>query len=842
MPELITYTSSTPRSIRILHYIPVDRISMLSCLVALFFTTFILTAEKAHARDQTILHFIPAILAHPTIQPATGTVYVTPGGSGTDCTINSPCSLTTARDRIRTLNSARGMSADITIYLRGGIYTINSAFELSAVDSGANGYTIHYKAYPGENPVISGGTAITGWSLYDSSQGIYRARTGAGIDFRQLYVNGKRAIRARGADNPDGFTQNATGFTEIDPDMQGWGNQQDIEIVGFNQWRSFRCRVAGISGAGMSLQNPCWSNSIGAYQPDGGFTKVAWIENGYELLDEPGEWYLDHHSGYLYYKPRSGEDLIHDEIIYPRLQTLVSIHGTNQTPIKNISFAGITFAYATWLTPSTSTGYADLQAGFHFTGTNGALAKTPAAVDVTHASSITFAGNTFIHLGGAGLTVAGASTNIQIIGNRFADISSSGIQLGDIDPDTLSTNLLVTDNVLTGMGREYHDGVGIFAGYVKSLTIEHNELRDLPYTGISVGWGWGMNSGAGRNIIRANWIENFMHTLHDGGGVYTLSPQPGSEISANFICRQPHSHGAIYPDEGTSGYLIRDNVVSHTGDSWLFIHNGENNTAVDNFTDNGHFVNQGLGNTIGNTTIVQGGAWSRQAVTIIQNAGVRAGYRGSGKPSFCRPGARLLFVDDDSDPEKSWSRNGYDEALFALNIPYDIWDTGDGDTEPDYATLNRYQTIIWSTGYADIGVADLTTVGEAALENRLDNAADVTLLFSSHLYHAWPVASSLLRDYFGISSMGGYTATADIEGVGQLAAFGSASLEPPVSRGDNTYSLNTGTAATILQMNNLPVGATRAAGNYRATYLAFPPAAITVNEKRIKLLSEILRR
>ena len=816
------------------------RISRLLHLVALFTLTFIPVPGTAHARLQSILNFIPAILAHQGVKPDSGVMYVTPYGTGTDCTINIPCSLTTARDHVRTLISSQGMSTDITVYLRGGTYRLNSTFELSAADSGTNGHTIHYKSYPGETPIISGGTTIAGWSLYDVNHEIYRARINRGINFRQLYVNGKRAVRARSEDNSDGYSPNAAGFTDIDSAMQGWGNQQDIEIVGFNEWRSFRCPVAGISGTSMSLQNPCWTNSSGAYQPDDGFTKVAWIENSYELLDESGEWYLDHHSGYLYYKSASNENPDQEIFIYPRLQTLMSVHGTGPAPVKNIHFSGITFAHTTWLTPSGPNGYADLQAGFHFIGADGSLEKIPATVQVTHGSSITFTGNTFVHLGGAGLTVAENSTDIQIIGNRFEDISSSAIQFGDIDPNSISAHSMISNNLIRKIGREYHDGVGIFAGYVKSVIIEHNELRNLPYSGISIGWGWGMDSSAGDNIIRANWMEDYMHTLHDGGGVYTLSPQPGSEISYNYLCRQPHSHGAIYPDEGTSGYLIHDNVISHTGDSWLFIHNGDNNTATDNFTDNGHFVNEGLSNVIGNTTIVQAGNWPQDALMIMQNAGVSTGDQGSGQPSFCRPGATILFVEDDADPEKSWSRNGYDGALFSLGRRYDIWDTGSGNLEPDITVLNRYQTIIWDTGYADIGSAGITTAGEAAVENWLDTTEGATLLFSSHLYHAWPVASSLMKNYLGINSMGGYTETQNISGIGLLAGFGESLLDPPVGRGDHTYTLNPGSATTILQMNGSPVGTTRSGSDYQATYLAFPPAAMESASERTELLNRIL--
>jgi len=424
-----------------------------------FLVTVLLMPPGVHAQKNTILHFIPAILAHPIIQPDTGNVYVAPGGSGTDCTISSPCSLTTARDRVQTLNSSQGISTDITIYLRDGTYRMDNTFALTAADAGTNDHTVSYTAYPNEHPILSGEVTVSGWELYDVGQNIYRARIGGGVNFRQLYVNGSRAIRARGTDKPAGFNRTATGFSDIDPAIQGWDNQQDIELVGFNKWRSFRCPVATISGAAMDLQEPCWSNATGIYQPDDGFIRVQWVENAYELLDDEREWYLDRQTGFLYYKPPAGQNPADEKIVYPRVQTLVALNGTADNPVHNLSFSGITFSHSTWLAPSSPTGYADLQAGFHFIGTGGVPAKTPAAVQIAHGKNIRFTGNTFIHLGGAGLTIGGSSDFIRVIGNRFADISSTGIQLGDIDPDTISASLTITDNVLIGMdGNDTIDG------------------------------------------------------------------------------------------------------------------------------------------------------------------------------------------------------------------------------------------------------------------------------------------------------------------------------------------------------------------------------------------------
>lgn len=813
------------------------RISQKSFIILL---AVCLIPAAVQAEKSTILTFMPAILAGSSQVLDSNALYVSPGGSGTSCSRSTPCQLTTARDAIRSLNRGGGMSEDITVYLRQETYNLTSAFQLTTEDSGTNGYTVHYKGFPGEKPVISGGFSISGWTLYDSSENIYRARTVSGVNFRQLYVDGKRAVRARGESNPTGFVRSGSGFNSIDSAMQGWSNRSDIEIVGFNEWRSFRCQVADIVGTAMRLQEPCWSNATGSFQPDNGFDRVTWVENAYELLDSEREWYLDRSTTYLYYKPGSGEHPPSASFIYPRLQTLVQVSGTDGSPVRNISLSGITFAYTTWLTPSSATGYADLQAGFHFTGSSGNLQKTPAAVQVEHGAGISFNNNTFVHLGGAGLNIAGGSSNVSVTGNRFEDISSTAVQLGDINLDRTTANNTISNNVVIRAGQEYHGAVGIFVGYAKSTAIERNELRDLPYSGISVGWGWGTSSYAASNRIRYNWIENIMQVLRDGGAVYTLSPQTGSEISYNYVCRQVNDHGAIYADEGTSGYYIHHNVLSHIGESWLFNHNADYNTVEYNFSDNMYAVDQGVGNTIGNTTFVQAGNWPAEAGSIMNGAGVSSGYQGSGEKSFCRSGATILFVEDDTDPQQSWSRIGYDDALFNLNIPYDIWDTGSGNTEPDSSTLGRYDTVIWSTGYAEINDADITGAAQDGLKSWLDSGGDKRLLMSSHMYHALNWNSSLMRAYFELDMSSSYIDTSSLTGQGRLAGYGPYILAPNVSRGNDTLTLNPDSSESILRMNGHTAGTTRDSGYYQATYLAFPFAAINSSADRTELLGRIL--
>jgi hypothetical protein len=185
-------------------------------------------------------------------------LYAAPDGSGQDCSIKTPCTLDGTRDRARRL--APTMATDLRIGLRGGEYLRPSTFELSGeLDSGQNGHEIIYESYPGQHAVLSCAVPIQGFKPVAS--GIYRAPTPAGLETRQLYVNGVRAERARCPLNPPGFAKTPLGYTAPNASMAAYKNQDDIEIVAFRYWKSYRCGVASISGAAITMDSPCWALS-----------------------------------------------------------------------------------------------------------------------------------------------------------------------------------------------------------------------------------------------------------------------------------------------------------------------------------------------------------------------------------------------------------------------------------------------------------------------------------------------------------------------------------------------------------------------------------------------------
>ena len=314
---------------------------------------------------------------------AATTLYASPGGDGAACTLDNPCSLAKAQQSVRAL--APTMSGDITVDLRGGTYQLSSTLSFTPADSGTGGHTVVWQAYPGETPVFSGGRKVSGWQVYDSGKGIYRASVPTGTQSRQLFVNGVRADRARSALNPAGFTVTATGFTTSDPQYLSWSNPASVEIVHLNAWKELRCPVTAIApasggGSAFTLAQPCFGNAGAPPYPSGyfpyngggspGLDSISWIENNYALLSAPGQFSLDSNAGYVYYIPRAGENLAQADVELPTAQTLVSLAGTpgHLTPVDDTD-SSITYT-GSWGYSSGRT-YGDLGDDVHYTQTNG---------------------------------------------------------------------------------------------------------------------------------------------------------------------------------------------------------------------------------------------------------------------------------------------------------------------------------------------------------------------------------------------------------------------------------------------------------------------------------------
>ena len=325
----------------------------------------------------TVILFALGFLIPPAISaaPPQATFYVSPDGLPTaPGTPEAPCSLERVRDLVRKINGS--MKGDIVVNLRGGTYALKAPFKLredaTTHDSGTGGFNVIYQACPGEPPVLSGGVPLTGWTLFDKGKNIYSTKAPEGTDSRQLYVNGRRADRARSELDPKGWTRTEAGWSITDPSMQHWSNISDMEIVSRASWKHLRCGIASIAGNEVTMKMPGW-HSVGTAPREGHpfsgagapkADKVAWVENALELLKTPGQWYLDRKTRSVYCIPLPSENLEKAMVVMPRIEKVLDVSGSDfPNPIHNIQFKGISFLYGTWLGPNGDQGYADNQTG-----------------------------------------------------------------------------------------------------------------------------------------------------------------------------------------------------------------------------------------------------------------------------------------------------------------------------------------------------------------------------------------------------------------------------------------------------------------------------------------------
>lgn len=570
-----------------------------------------------------------------------------------------------ARQAIRGVNGS--MTGDIYVYLEDGTYTLDGTLNFDSLDSGTNGYNVIYTADTGANPVISGGVDIsTGWELYDSDKNIYK-RTGIDWDFRQLYIGDDRGIRAREPNMSDEVTggpyyraTNGEYPYRINPadisstTMSALSLNSTAEMVVVQSWSQVRGRIESFSpdtGA-VTFKTP---ESGFSYNHHSQGNSPYFLENDLSLLDAEGEWFLDTATDTVYYKPRSGETINDVQIVAPKVETLVNFAGSPDNKVHNIIFSGITFEHSNWLAPS-SYGYVDVQAGFRYQsvtgGNNSEIRNTarytaPAAmIQLRNSSGITLEHNTFQYSGSWGIMGYEGTDHTLINWNRFAGNAGGGIAMGIAGdlwddnegrdpaytlPDGQSRYDTITNNTVDTVALDYKDMIGIGAMLPQNMTVANNEIKDLPYTGITIGWNWSdTDHGMTNNQVYGNYIHDSVRLLQDGGGIYTLGRMDGrSDFYHNYIKNMKmgpyaawnHIMG-IYMDNGSSYKMAQRNVIENTEGAF----NATNSPNHDNIIKYNYYNMDNFGSISGsNSSIgnikVSGTDWPQEALDIIAAAG-----------------------------------------------------------------------------------------------------------------------------------------------------------------------------------------------------------------------------
>lgn len=559
---------------------------------------------------------------------------------------------------LRRLNDA-SVKGDIVVWMHGGTYELSSTILLRPEDSGTAGSETIIKAVKGEIPILSGGRKVAVWKKAGRVPGLptkaakhvfvaeLPLMNGNLPEFRQFWVNDLKAVRARDAKG-DAFPRilswnKKTGVLGIPSSWIHPFKQKDfqhlssMEMVLHQMWAIANLRIRSMLERGdttfVTFQYP--EARIQAEHPwpapmtTDSLRSPFYLTNAIEFLDEPGEWYLG--SGKLYYWPRQKEEL--SNAVIPCLETLVQAAGTLDAPISYIRFEGITFAHATWMRPSLL-GHVPLQAGMYLLdgyklrppGTpenpnkgldnQAFLGRPQAAVSYRGVHHTAFLNCTFTHLGGSGLDFVDASDNDLVQGCLFEDIGSNGIQCGRFnapgmeahlpynptDERELCSNLTIRNNLIRDVTNEDWGTVGIAAGYVRGIRMEHNEISEVSYSGISLGWGWQKaNSCMRDNLVKANYIHHYAKHMYDVAGIYTLSVQPKSSIIENAVdsiyhpryVHDPNHWFYLYTDEGSSFMTVKNNWCP--SEKFLQNANGPGNV----WENNGPMVSDSIRNLAG---------------------------------------------------------------------------------------------------------------------------------------------------------------------------------------------------------------------------------------------------
>jgi hypothetical protein len=496
--------------------------------------------------------------------------------------------ITRARDAIRALKR-NGLDKDLLVHIREGVYGIDSPLLFTSEDSATTAHSITYAAYPGEHPVISGGRELRGWK--PGRRGRWTLGTAPGPAFRQLFIDGQRRPRARTPNEgffriEKAFGDDRDRFQFSGDDIRNWVNLPDVELVLFYDWEIARGALARVDEANRvvffahpigNLDDPMWSfNRNDAHQR-------YYLENALEFIDNPGEWYLDRRTGLLtYFAMRGGgEDLLSARTVAAITEQLLLVKGTLDAPVRNLRFDGLRFEHAAF--PLPAQGYAGIQAG-HYASRGAQWNILPAAIELEAAAGCRIENCRILRTGASAVGLRRGCQQNVIAGNEIADTGGNGIQIGEpagekqeeaANPNPANRSVLVRGNVVSNnhihhTGQEYFGAVGIWIGFAQNTTVDHNLLHDLPYTGISVGWDWGVRPTPCReNRIEYNHIHHVLGQLSDGGGIYTLGWQPGTVLRGNLIHDTDRLHGradqnGIFFDQGSKGYLVEDNIIFRT--------------------------------------------------------------------------------------------------------------------------------------------------------------------------------------------------------------------------------------------------------------------------------------
>jgi len=527
--------------------------------------------------------------------------YVAPDGSDEgEGTLSSPfATLERARDAVRERKKTK--KGDITVLIRGGTYRLDKTVVFGLEDSGGDGQTITYAAWPGEMPVFSAGREIKGWKkvsrkLSDLSP---KARNRVYVAdvrgcFFTLYDKDGLLPRARSAGfiPLEGGSKNEVHFPK--GRMKNWSNLEDVEIV-IRPTHAWIVNVLPLASVDEKTQIA--RTAVDATYAMNGLHFIhgeesCWVENILEALDEPGEWVLNTKEGKLYLWPRGRSPVFMPTLLeLIRVEGKIDKRGPTDMPARNLRFRGLTFMHGEryQVLPDD----AGLQHDWDMHD------KANALVRLRGTENCTIENCHFLYSGSDAIRVDLYGIGNTISGNHIEHVGGGGILLCGYGPGTKDVNRknLVTNNHIHHVGEIYRHSPGIFLWQSGENRVSNNLIHHTPYTGIIISGCMSQFFAKpdGRELVRTirrhevdrlparpkpedvlpylhthdnlieyNEIHHVMEKLGDGNGIYVRGAGANNVIRRNYIhdlVAPTKMQSAIRTDGGQHDTLIAENLI-----------------------------------------------------------------------------------------------------------------------------------------------------------------------------------------------------------------------------------------------------------------------------------------
>ncbi len=395
----------------------------------------------------------------------------------------------------------------VTVTVRGGTYYLSDTLILTAEDSGTKAAPVVYRTHEMEKAVISGGIRLLGLKWESYQNGILRAKVPADFATDQLFVNGERQPLAR-YPNFDPSERHFNGWAKdaFSPERAArWKDPTGgfIHALHAAEWGGMHYVITGKGADHKVTYEGGWQNNRPA-----GMHNHRFVENIFEELDAPGEWFLDAKNHTLYFYPPAGLDLTTATLEAVRLKHLIEFRGTEAAPVRFVSLRGLTFRHAarTFMEnkePLVRSDWTTYRGGALFLSGTEDCSIEDCFIDQVGGNAV-FVNNYNRRVAVRGCHIAKVGANgVAFVGDRDAarvprDWKDRSQSLANLDrtpgPKTANypANCLVEDCLIYLSGRVEKQTSPVQIELSDSITVRHCSLYDVPRAGINIGDGcWG---------------------------------------------------------------------------------------------------------------------------------------------------------------------------------------------------------------------------------------------------------------------------------------------------------------------------------------------------------------